>query len=217
MAKVIFNILKKEGVLTNVLLFFFLFSPIYLLDMFLIIPLALLLLHREMLNLTAPSEQLVVLYHLFGLPIKVILCSNIWMIGAVNLINLVILAFSTFYVGDAIHLFDYLNQILVLNGALLFAVAFGNGVLYHRLTRSAYYTIHKVVIVSLFLFSVLMVFALLFLIREQSMLAGAMFLLVFLIWIISVFVSGPNFVDRGAGGAVAAMVPLSVLYLEFEF
>ena len=184
MAGIVFNILKREGVLINVFLFFLIFCPMYLLDMFLVIPLALLLLHREMLNLTAPSEQMVVLYQVFGLPIKVVFWSNTLMILAVNLINMVLLSILTLFTDGGV---DYWKQVLVLNGTLLFAMAFGNGVLYYRLNRSAYYGAHKVIIVSLFLFLVLMVFGLLFLIRNQSVLVGVMFLLIFLIWIISVF------------------------------
>jgi|SRR5690554_6299123 len=184
MAGAVFNILRKEGVLINVFLFFLIFCPMYLLDMFLVIPLALLLLHREMLNLTAPSEQMVVLYHIFGLPIKVIFWSNLLMISAVNLINMILLSILTLFTEGGV---DYWKQVLVLNGTLLFAVAFGNGVLYYRLNRSVFYAGHKVIIVSLFLFLVLTVFGLLFLIRDHSVLVGLMFLLIFLIWIISVF------------------------------
>src|SRR5690554_3389920 len=104
MAGTVFNILRKEGILTNVFLFFLVFCPVYLLDAFLVIPLALLLLHREILNLMAPSEQIVILYLIFGLPIKIILWSNMFMILAVNLINVVLLAFLAFYAGDSIHL-----------------------------------------------------------------------------------------------------------------
>lgn len=188
MAGIVFNILKREGVLINVFLFFLLFSPVYLLDIFLVIPLALLLLHREMLNLTAPSEQMVILYQIFGLPIKVILWTNILMISAVNLINIFLLAFLAFYAGESIHLFDYLKQVIVLNGVLFFAVAIGNGVLYYRLSHSAYHSAYKTIIVALFVFALLMVFTILFfLLEDRSILAGVVLLLIWLVWIVSVF------------------------------
>lgn len=188
MIYLVFKVLKNEGVLINVFLFFFIFSPVYLLDIFLVIPLALLLLHREMLNQTAPSEQIVTLYKVFGLPRETILCSNTLVIIAVNIINGVLLALLSLYAGESIRDFDYLRQVIILNGVLLFAVAFGNGVLYYRLLRSVYYTVHKMVIVPLFLFSVLIVFTILFfLFLDRPILAGVIFLLILLVWMISVF------------------------------
>lgn len=188
MVSIVFNILKNEGVLINVFLFFLLFSPVYYLNIFLVIPLALLLLHREMLNLTAPSERMVILYKIFGLPAKTIFWSNMLMILAVNSINVLLLAFLTFFAGESIQFLDYLKQVFILNGVLLFAAAFGNCVLHYRLIRSAYHTAHKMIIVPLFVFTVLIIFTILFfLFQDQSILAGVVFLLILLIWMISVF------------------------------
>lgn len=188
MAGIVFNILKKGRGFDQRFFVLFTFSPRVSLGIFLIIPLTLLLLHREMLNLIASSEQMVILYQIFGLPIKVILWTNILMISAVNLINVFLLAFLAFYAGESIHLFDYLKQVLVLNGVLFFAVAIGNGVLYYRLSHSAYHTAYKTIIVVLFVFAILTVFTILFfLLEDRSILAGVVLLLILLVWIISLF------------------------------
>src|SRR5690554_6347774 len=115
MASIVVNILRKEGVLMNVFLFFLLFSPVYLLDIFLVIPVALLLLHREILNLTAPSEPIVILYKLLGLPVEVTLWSNILLILAVNFVNALLLALLSLFAGEGILFFDYMKQVFVLN------------------------------------------------------------------------------------------------------
>lgn len=182
-----YKILIHEGILINVFLFFLLFSPIYLLDMFLVIPLALLLLHREILNLSAPSERFVVLYQLFGLPVEFPFRFNILLILTVNVVNMLLLICLTLFAGESIPVSDYLKQVLVLNGVLFFAVAFGNAVLYCRLIRSTYYTVHKLLIVPLFVFFVLLLFTILFFLsQDQPVVAGVICLLILVAWIISI-------------------------------
>lgn len=188
MIHLVFKILKNEGVLINVFLFFFLFSPVYLLDMFLVIPIALLLLHREILNQAAPSEQILTLYKVFGCPHQTMLCSNALVILAVNVINGILLVLLNLYVGESIQFYDYLMQVILLNGVLIFSAAFSNVVLHYRLSRKAYNTGHRVIIISLFVLSVLMVFiTLFFLVRDRLVIGYGLFLLILLIWVLSVY------------------------------
>src|SRR5690606_6776571 len=148
------------------------------LDIYLVIPLALLLLFRELLNLAAPSEQMVILHKVFGLPVNPVFWSNMLMIMAVDFVNAMILAFLSFFAGASIPFYEYLTQVLVLNGVLFFAAAFANTVLYLRLRGPAYFTVQKIIIVPLFVFSVLVIFTVLFfLFQDPSMLAGVIFIL----------------------------------------
>ena len=187
MARLVFKILWKEGTLFLVLLVFLLFSPVYFVDIFLIIPLAFFLLHREMLNLAAPSEQAVILYKLYGLPHSVLFWSNTLMVLAVNALNSVLM-FYGFFVLEGIQGLDFLKQGLVLNGVLFFALSFGNAMLYYRLKGSAFFTLQKMIIVLLFFFSVLVVFAILILLFQLvPMLGAAVFTVLMLIWITSSF------------------------------
>jgi hypothetical protein len=188
MFHIVFNILKEEGILIKVFLFFSVFSPLYLLDIFLVIPVALLLLHNEILNQTAPSEQIVTLFKTFGCSQRILLCSNSLVISAINLLNGTILLLLSFYVGENIQFYDYLKQVILLNGILFFSAAFSNGLLNYRLNRSAFKTVHKGVIISLFGISVLIVFTVLFLLVQNRLsLACILFLLILLTWGISVY------------------------------
>ena len=188
MARLVFKILWKEGTLFLVLLVFLLFSPVYFVDIFLIIPLAFFLLHREMLNLAAPSEQAVILYKLYGLPYSVLFWSNTLMVLAVNALNFAVLMFFGLFVLEGVQGLDFLKQGLVLNGVLFFALSFGNAMLYYRLKGSAFFTLQKMIIVLLFLFSVLVVFAILILLFQLvPMLGVAVFTVLMLIWITSSF------------------------------
>lgn|SRR5690606_6292258 len=186
MASLVFIILKKEGTLILVLFSFLLFSPVYFLDIFLIIPMAFFLLHREMLNLAAPSEQNVILYKLYGLPDSVLLWSNTLMILSVNALNFTLLMFFGLFALEGMKSSDYLNQLLVLNGVLLFALSFGNTMLYYRLKGSAFLILQKILIVPLFFFSVLLIFTILFLLSQAvPTLAAAVFVMLLLIWLTS--------------------------------
>ena len=188
MASIVFRILEREGVFLNVSLCFLLFSPVYLLDIYLVIPLSLFLLYREILNLAAPSEQMVILYKVYGLPLHVIFWFNILLIITVNSINVIILGALSFFGGESIIFNEYLRQVLVLNGVLFFAAAFANTVLYFRLRRAANFTVQKMIIVPLFVFSVLIIFTVLFLLfQDPSILAALVFIMILLIWKISVF------------------------------
>src|SRR5690606_16174283 len=130
---------------------------------------------------------IVILYKLLGLPVEVTRWSNILLILSVNFVNAFLLALLSLFAGEGILFNDYMKQVFVLNGVLLSAVAFGNAVLYHRLIRSAYHVGHKMLIVPIFVFFVLLIFTILFFLsQDRPILAGLIFLLILLTWIISI-------------------------------
>jgi len=163
-----FKILRKEGIILNVVLCFLLLSPIYIIDSFLTTILLILLLYRDFLNNSAPTANFIKIYKTYLCHKKIIFRLNSTILYILNFINILFLIILFITKQITLDLIKYSFQIALLNGLAFYAFICSNLITYISIYNNDLPILSKKTIQIIFLISSLLLFLLLWYLFQNN-------------------------------------------------